>query len=53
MGNHPDEKKNGKIWTPKGDVEPEIHYAAGGAQFLDDDTIDAKNAVPAATAEVS
>ena len=52
VGNHPDEKKNGKIWTPKGEVEPELHYAAGGAQFFDDDPIDAKNAVPAATAEV-
>ena len=52
VGNHPDEKKNGKIWTPKGEVEPEIQYAAGGAQFLDDDPVDS-TVVPAVTAAVS
>ena len=53
VGKHPDEKKNGKIWTPKGEVEPEIQYAAGGSQFFDDDPVDAANAVPAVTAELA
>lgn len=51
VGNHPDEKKNGKIWTPDGEVEAKIQYAAGGAQFLDDDPVD-ESVVPAATAVV-
>ena len=50
IGNNPDELPNGKIWTKKGEVEPIIQYASGGAQFVDDDPIDAKNAVPATTA---
>ena len=50
IGKNPDELPNGKIWTKKGEVEPIIQYASGGAQFVDDDPIDAKNAVPATTA---
>ena len=52
IGKHPDEQENGKIWTPNGDVEPEIQYPAGGAQFFDDDPVVA-NVVPAVTAAVS
>ena len=50
IGKNPDELPNGKIWTKNGEVEPIIQYASGGAQFFDDDPIDAKNAVPATTA---
>ena len=49
IGNNPDELPNGKIWTPNGEVEPVIQYASG-AQLIDDDPIDAPNAVPATTA---
>ncbi len=49
IGNNPDELPNGKIWTPKGEVEPTIQYASG-ATFIDDDPIDAKNSIPATTA---
>jgi len=51
IGNNPDEMKNGKIWTKKGPVDPIIQYASGGAQFIDTDPVDARNAVPATTAE--
>ncbi|WP_303921243.1 2-hydroxyacyl-CoA dehydratase [Treponema berlinense] len=51
IGKNPDEMKNGKIWTKKGPVEPVLQYAAGGSQFFDDDPVDAKNLVPATTAE--
>ena len=50
IGKNPDELPNGKVWTKKGEVEPIIQYASGGAQFVDDDPIDAKNVVPATTA---
>ena len=50
IGKNPDELPNGKIWTKKGEVEPIIQYASGGAQFVDDDPVDAKNVVPATTA---
>ena len=49
IGKNPDELPNGKIWTPKGEVEPTIQYAAG-ATLIDDDPVDAKNVVPATTA---
>ena len=43
--------KNGKIWTKKGPVDPILQYASGGSQFVDDDPVDAKNLVPATTAD--
>ncbi len=51
IGKNPDEMDDGKIWTKDGPVEPVIQYAAGGGQFIDDDPIDAKNVIPATTAE--
>ena len=50
IGKNPDELPNGKIWTPKGNVEPTLQYASGGSQFFDDDPVDAKNLIPATTA---
>lgn len=47
VGKNPDELPNGKIWTPKGEVEPIVQYAAGAA-FVDDDPVDAPNSVPMA-----
>ena len=51
IGKNPDEMKNGKIWTKKGPVDPILQYASGGSQFVDDDPVDAKNLVPATTAD--
>ncbi|MBR6914092.1 MAG: 2-hydroxyacyl-CoA dehydratase, partial [Treponema sp.] len=42
IGKNPDELPNGKIWTPKGEVEPILQYAAG-ATFVDDDPIDTQH----------
>ncbi len=50
IGKNPDELPNGKIWTPKGNVEPTLQYASGGSQFFDNDPVDAKNLIPATTA---
>lgn len=47
VGKNPDELPNGKIWTPKGEVEPIVQYAVG-ATFVDDDPVDAPNSVPMA-----
>ena len=50
IGKNHDELPNGKIWTPKGNVEPTLQYASGGSQFFDNDPVDAKNLIPATTA---
>ena len=42
IGKNPDELPNGKIWTPKGEVEPVVQYAAGAVLF-DDDPVDTKH----------
>ena len=43
--------ENGKIWTPKGEVEAEIQLAEGGSAFVDTDPADS-SVVPAVTADV-
>ena len=44
-GKHPDETPQGKIWTPAGDVEPQVHLAEG-AVFVDPEPVAASEVPP-------
>ncbi|MBO4547408.1 MAG: hypothetical protein J5700_07520, partial [Treponema sp.] len=44
-GKHPDETPQGKIWTPTGEVEPQVHLAEG-AVFVDPEPVAASEVPP-------